>query len=115
MTRLAATVAQAADQLRAANHATVRGPITAIEAYDVVGNLDDLAHRLPQLLDFLVRSLRWADAVEYFDDRDSPSEQALCLAHGHLDDARRGAADLAEHLIHVHNELGHLGRHTPED
>ena len=85
------------------------------EAYDVVGNLDDLAHRLPQLLDFLTRSLRRADAAEYFDDRDSPPEQALCLAHGHLDDTRHHAAELAAHLTAAHNELGHLGRHTPED
>ncbi len=77
MSRLAAAVDQAADQLRAANHATVRGAITATEAYDVVGNLDDLARRLPQLLDFLIRSLRRADAAEYFDDRGTPSEQAL--------------------------------------
>jgi hypothetical protein len=115
MTRLAAAVAQAADQLRAANHATVRGSITATEAYDVVGNLDDLAHRLPQLLDFLVRSLRRADAAEYFDDRGTDPGRALALAHGHFDDARLGAAELAEHLIHVHNELGHLGLLTPED
>jgi hypothetical protein len=115
MNELAAAVAATADQLRAANHATVRGPITATEAYDVVGHLDDLAHRLPQLLDFLTRSLRRADATEYFDDRGSDPGQALRRADGHLDDARHGAADLAEHLIHVHNELGHLGRHTPED
>ena len=115
MTRLAAAVAQAADQLRAANHATVRGSITATEAYDVVGNLDDLAHRLPQLLDYLTRSLRRADAVEYFDDRGTPSEQALCLAHGHLDDTRHHAAEMAAHLTAAHNELGHLGRRNPED
>ena len=77
MTRLAAAVAQAADQLRIANHETVRGSITATEAYDVVGNLDDLAHRLPQLLDYLTRSLRRADAPEYFDDRGTDPGQAL--------------------------------------
>ncbi|NMO91803.1 hypothetical protein [Actinomycetospora sp. TBRC 11914] len=115
MSRLAAAVAATADQLRAANHATVRGPITATEAYDVVGHLDDLAHRLPQLLDFLIRSLRRADAVEYFDDRDSPSEQALCRAYGHLDDTRHHAAEMAAHLTAAHNQLGHLGRHHPED
>ncbi len=49
MNRLAVAVDQAADQLRSANHATVRGAVTATEAYDVVGNLDDLARRLPQL------------------------------------------------------------------
>lgn len=115
MTRLAAAVALAADQLRAANHATVRGAITATEAYDVVGNLDDLAHRLPQLLDFLTRSLRRADPAEYFDDRAIPSEQALCLAHGHLEEVRHHAAELAAHLAETHNQLGHLGQLHPED
>ncbi|MCD2186195.1 hypothetical protein [Actinomycetospora soli] len=115
MTRLAAAVAATADQLRAANHATVRGAITPTEAYDVVGNLDDLVHRLPQLLDFLVRSLRQADGAEHFDDRGADPGQALGLAHGHLDDARHHAAELAAHLTQAHNQLGHLGRLHPED
>ena len=115
MTRLAAIVGQAAEQLRNANHATVRGAITATAAYDVVGNLDDLARRLPQLVDYLTRSLRRADAAEYFDDRGTPSEQALCLAHGHLDDARHHVAELAAHLAQAHNQLAHLGRLDPED
>jgi hypothetical protein len=115
MTRLAAALDQAADQLRAANHATVRGAITATEAYDVVGNLDDLARRLPQVLDFLTRSLRRAAAAEYFDDRGSDPGQALGLAHGHLEDARHHAAELAADLTATHNQLGHLGRLNPED
>jgi hypothetical protein len=115
MTRLAAAVDQAADQLRAANHATVRGSITATEAYDVVGNLDDLARRLPQLVDFLTRSLRRADAAEYFDDRGTDPGQALCSADGRLADARHHAVELAAHLTATHNQLGHLGRLNPED
>jgi hypothetical protein len=115
MTRLATAVDQAAEQLRAANHATIRSAITATEAYDVVGNLDDLARRLPQLLDFLTRSLRRADAGEYFDDRGTDPGQPLCLAHGHLHDARHHAVELAAHLTQAHIHLGHLGRLTPED
>jgi hypothetical protein len=115
MSRLADAIGEAADQLRKANHATVRGAITATEAYDVVGNLNDLACRLPQLLEFLSRSLRRSDAAEYFDDRGSPPEQALCLAHGRLDDAGNHAAELAAHLTQAHNHLGHLGRRLPED
>jgi hypothetical protein len=115
MNRLAGAVAASADQLRAANHATVRGAISPTEAYDVVGNFDDLAHRLPQLLDFLVRSLRRADGTEHFDDRGTDPGQALRLAHGHLEDARHHADELAAHLTHAHNELGHLGRLHPED
>ena len=115
MSRLAAAVEQAGGQLRSANHATVRGAISATEAFDVVGNLDDLARRLPQLLDYLTRSLRRAEPAEYFDDRGTPSEQALCLAHGHLEDARHHAAELTAHLTQTHNQLGHLGRLNPED
>jgi hypothetical protein len=115
MTRLAAAVEHAADQLRTANHATVRAHIYPTEAYDVVGNLDDLARRLPQLLDFLTRSIRRADAADYIDDRGTDPETALCLAHGHLDDAGHHAAQLAAHLTQAHNQLGHLGRRHPED
>ena len=109
MNELAAAVA--ADQLRAANHAIVRGSITATEAYEVVGSLDDLAGRLPQVLDFLVRSLR-RDGGDYFHARDRSPEQAIDRAHSHLDDARHHAADLAADLTTAHNQLG---RHTPED
>jgi hypothetical protein len=115
MNPLAEAVAATADAARSANHATVRAPITATEAYDVVGHLDDLARRLPQLVEFLTRSIARADAADYFDDRDSPSEQALCLAHGHLDDTRHHAAELAAHLTAAHNHLGHLGRRLSED
>ena len=115
MTDLAAAVDRAADQLRSANHATVRASITATDAYDVVGSLDDLADRLPQLLDFLTRSLRRADVSEYLDDRGTDPGEALCLAHGHLDDVRHHAAEMAAHLTQAHNQLGHLGRLNPED
>ena len=115
MTRLAAAVAQLADDAQAANHATVRGAITATDAYDVVGNLNELANRLPQLLDFLKRSLRRADSGDYFDDRGTDPSQALCLAHGHLDDVRHHIAEMAAHLTQAHNHLGHLGRTDPED
>ena len=32
-----------------------------------------------------------------------------------LADARALVDDLADHLDHAHNHLGHLGRHLPED
>jgi hypothetical protein len=114
MTSLAAAIAQAADQVRAANHATMRGPLAVGEAYDAVGSLHDLAERLPQLVDFLDRSIQRTDAREHFDDRGTDPGRAILAALGHLDDARFGAIELADHLTFVHNELGHLGRHTPE-
>ena len=112
--RVAHHVDQAAEAIRAANHA-VYGPVTAPEAYAVVGALAELVRRLPQLLDYLARGLRRADPAEHYDDRGHDPASALDHAHGHLADARRLVDDLAHKLDAAHNHLGHLGRHTPED
>ncbi len=115
MTGLAAAVAQVADDAQLANHATMRAPISATEVYDAVGSLDELAHRLPQLLEFLIRSLRSGSSRDYFDDRGTDPGPALVLAGGALDDARRDVLKLSAHLTDAHNHLGHLGRLNPED
>ena len=81
--------------------------------------LDQVWGKRPEYYDVFMSdytaSMRRADPAEYFDDRGTPSEQALCLAHGHLDDARQHSAELAAHLTQAHNHLGHLGRLEPED
>ena len=48
---------EAAAALTAANHATFRETVTIPDAYGVVGNIDDLVRRLPQLLGFLSRAV----------------------------------------------------------
>ena len=112
-TSLAQHVDHAAESIRAANHAAL-GPLNGPDAYAVVGSLAELAHRLPQLLDYLGRGLRRADPTEHDDDRGADPAGALCHAHGHLADARGLVDDLADHLDHAHNHLGHLGRRLPE-
>lgn len=106
---------QAAEAIRAANHATTRGPLPANEASGVVGDLAVLAGRLPQLLDHLLRSLHRAEPTGYYDDRGTDPAPTLDAAHGHVDQARAHAAGLAHHLDHAHNHLGHIGRRLPED
>lgn len=108
-------VERAAEAVHSANHASVRGALDGPEAYAVVGNLAELVRRLPQVLGFLARSLRRADAAEYRDDRGADPAGALCHAHGHLVDARGLVDDLADHRDHAHHHLGHLGRRLSED
>lgn len=115
MNPLAEAVAATADAARSANHATVRAPITATEAYDVVGHLDDVARRLPQLVEFLTRSITRADAADYFDDRGGDTKLTLTVALTGLFEARHDLDQAAHHLDQTHNALGHLGRRTPED
>jgi hypothetical protein len=106
----------ASDAVRAANHATMRGPLDGPESYAVVGGLAELTGRLPQLLDYLSRSLRRADPAAHYDDHGRDPSDALDAAHGHLDNARAAVALAGEHLSTAHNHLGHLGRPTaPED
>lgn len=114
MTTLPEHVDRAANAIRSANHAA-HGPVTGPEASAVVCSLAELVHRLPQLLDYLAHGLRRADPAEHVDDRGVDPVGALCHAHGHLTDARGMVDDLAKHLNHAHNHLGHIGRLNPED
>ena len=116
MTNLVARhIERAADAVRSANHATMRGTLDGPQSAVVVGNLVELAQRLPQVLEFLTRSLRRADPAEHHDDRGGDPAGALCHAHGHLSDARGLVDDLAHQLDHAHTHLGHIGRRLPED
>ncbi|MDD7938071.1 hypothetical protein PHK61_06530 [Actinomycetospora lutea] len=115
MTALAQHVDTASDAVRAANHATMRAPLDGPESYAVVGGLTELAGRLPQLLDYLSRSLRRADPAAHYDDRGRDPSGALHAAHGHLDDACAAVVQAGEHLSTAHNHLGHLGRHTASE
>ena len=115
MTLVARDIERAADAVRTANHSTACGVLDGPQSYDAVGNLVELVHRLPQLVDFLVRSLRRADPAEHYDDRRRPAGHALDHAGACLADARTDLEALAEHLTAAHDDLGHLGRHLQED
>ena len=112
---LASCVAEAAETVREANHATIQAPFVATDTYDVVGHVSVLVHRHGQLLDFLVDKLGRANPTEFHDDRGHDPAKALRDAQGTLVDARGLADDLAGQLDHAHNHLGHLGRRLPED
>jgi hypothetical protein len=112
---VARDIERAAEAVRSANHATVRGVLDGPEVWAVVSNLAELIRRLPQVLDFLTRSLRRADPAAHHDDRGADPAGALCHAHGHPSDARGLVDDLAHQLDHAHTHLGHLGRRLSED
>jgi hypothetical protein len=112
---LAGCVAEAAETVREANHATMQAPFAATDAYAVVGHLVVLVRRHGQLLDFLAGNLRCAEPAHFFDDRSHDPAGALCHAHVHIADARGLVDDLATYLDHAHNHLGHLGRLVMED
>ncbi|GLZ46616.1 hypothetical protein Acsp06_28010 [Actinomycetospora sp. NBRC 106375] len=115
MTDLARHLDGASTSVALANHATHGAPLAVTDAYDVVGALDELLRRLPQLVGFLVRSTKRADPTDYFDDLGrhpagaiADAGHALALVVADLDAA--GA-----HATTAHNHLGHLGRLTTED
>lgn len=115
MDTLAQHIDTASESVRAANHATMRAPLDISEAYAVVGGLAELVGRLPQLIDYLARSLRRADPAQHYDDRGRDPADALHAAHIHLDAARSSAVTAREQLDDTHNQLGHLGRRLPEE
>ncbi|GAA4834307.1 hypothetical protein GCM10023201_23230 [Actinomycetospora corticicola] len=110
--RLRAEEASAA--LRAANHATFRETVTVPDVYDLVGDLDDLVRRLPQLFGFLGRSVERAPG-RYFDDRgNNPAATLQAAAHA-LAEAT-GYVDLvAVQLATTQVHLGHIGLVIAED
>lgn len=115
MNAVAVDIERAADALRNANHSTHRGPLDGPQSYTAVGNLAELAHRVPQLLDFLARSLRRAHAAEQYDDRGRDPSDALTAAGRAVLAARDAITDAARHLDTAHNHLGHIGRRITED
>ena len=112
---VARDIERAAEAVRAANHSTAHGPLDGPQAYGAVGNLAALVGRLPQLLDYLARSLRRADPAEHYDDRRCDPAHALDLADADLVEARHHAGALFDRLNAAHNHLGHLGRRLTED
>ncbi|MFC5142359.1 hypothetical protein ACFPK1_29315 [Actinomycetospora rhizophila] len=115
MTDLARHLTGASTSVALAIHATHGAPLALTDAYDVVGALDELLHRLPQLVGFLVRSSERADPADHFDDRGADPAGAITDA-GHA--LALVVADLdaaGTHATAAHNHLGHLGRHVTED
>ena len=115
MNAVARDIEDAAEDVRRANHSTMRGVLDGPECCVVVGNLVELLQRLPQVVGFLSRSLRRADPDEHRDDRGLAPDHALSGAHTALDGAREGIGGVVQHLNAAHIHLGHIGRQITED
>ena len=115
MNAVARDIEYAANHVQTANHSTMRGPLSVPETYDVVANLVDMTRRLPQVVDFLVRSVTRADPAEHFDDRGGDVRLTKTVALAGLFEVRPHLDELATFLDRTHNALGHLGRHVTED
>lgn len=105
---------EAATALTSANHATFREPVTITDAYDLVGTLDELVRRLPQLFGFLSRAVERAQGPHYDDRGLDPVDAIRGAAHA-LDAATAGLELTVAQLATAHNHLGHIGRVHPED
>lgn len=106
----------ASNSLRLANHDSLAGHLELSDVYDVVGNLDELVHRLPQLVTYLARSVEHAHDEGLVDDRGGDPADALHDLKHALTAVLSGLVAVGIHLAAAHNALGHLGRdHTPED
>ena len=112
---VARDVGQAADAIRTANHSTMRGALDGPESYDVVESLVELVQRLPQVLDFVARSLHRVDPASHFAEAELDVAWLLDLAGAHVSDARHQADAMREQLDHAHDYLGHIGRQITED
>jgi hypothetical protein len=100
--------------IRAANHATFRETVTVSDAYHLVGTLDELVRRLPQLFGFLGRAAGRAPG-QHYDDRGLDAASTLRAASFALA-AATGHVDLvAVQLATAQNHLGHIGLVLPED
>ncbi len=106
----------AASSLGLANHETFSGSLGLCDAYDVVGNLDELVHRFPQLVTYLIHSVERARGEGLVDDRGRDPAEALYDVKHALTAVLGGLDGVGIHLAAAHNALGHLGHdHIPED
>ncbi len=105
--------ADAAEAIRAINHATLSTPGLDWEypsdAYDVVGSLERLAATLPQALDQIARHIERLHANERIrSDKGGDGSEEVHTALRALESANADAGQLASRLATVHSALSPL-------
>ena len=97
------------ESLRAINHLTGHGPITAPTLYRILGELKGVGHLLPQALEQLGRGLRASlDAYDVYDHRGDPAA-SVTAATALLTQAARTAADLGRLLEDAQSAIAEQG------
>jgi hypothetical protein len=104
---------QAAEAIRTLNHLTRSGRFDGFEypgdIYDIVGELQLLAYRLPQLCSQLAQFLiEERDAGRIAHDQGEPVFKPVASAVSSLNAAGAIAENAASQLGKAHAELGHL-------
>jgi hypothetical protein len=101
----------AAGAIRALNHATLSprdGWEFPADAYSVVGNLHELAARLPQAIGQLHRFISGLEAAGHLSSDNNTLDRDLVYAYEGLQEAREAAAKLGAALSRAHNGLGSI-------
>lgn len=104
---------EAAEQIRAANHATFTDRREVTDLYHTLGALCTLLERLPQLVAHL-RNVCNADPATYYHDQRGDVTQILRIAYDRLHDLHTNITALTADAYQAFNVISHLGtRRTP--
>jgi hypothetical protein len=89
----------ASDAIRELNHVTVGAKIPATLLYEVLGDLKNVGHRLPQALSQLAAGLgRSLDEYDVYEDTGADPVQSIAVATDHLTRAAQLAHELGVEL-----------------
>ena len=103
----------AAEQIRAANHRTY-SPREVTDLYSALGALHALFSRFDQLADYLLRTVRDADPVDFRHDEGDDVAPVLTAVADGLDHARRAAAQTTTSINQAWAQLSHLALDIPD-
>lgn len=107
----------AADAVRSIAHLTMTtAPIPALTVYEVLGDLKQIGHVLPQVLDQLTSGLaRSLRMLETYDHAATTPEESVERARADLQLAAGTAQLLGQHLERAQAALSAQGYHAPDE
>jgi hypothetical protein len=106
----------AAERIRSINHLTGGGAMPAPLVYDILGNLKNVGHRLPQALEQIAAGLE--QSLTEYDLYDGPGKtpaDSVAAAAVRLRLAARLAGELGRELDAAQEAINEQGYRIPED